>query len=88
MFDKLKLKKQIKQLKKEVAKENPQAMYDLAKIYLETTLIKVDKNEALELMKRSAKLGNLQAKSYLVTKKVEKGVDVVAKAISDIKKII
>ena len=43
MFDKFKLKRQINKLKKEVNKENSQAMYDLAKIYLETSLIKTDK---------------------------------------------
>lgn len=87
MFEKIKLKKEIKKLKKEVDKENPQAMYDLAKIYLETSLIKTNKEEALNLIKKSANLGNVQAKAYLTINKISKGVDISIKAFSDIKKL-
>ena len=87
MFDKFKLKRKINKLKKEVNKENSQAMYDLAKIYLETSLIKTNKQEALDLMKKAAKLGNFQAKTYLATKKISDGIEIAVKAISDINKL-
>ncbi len=87
MFDKLKLKRKICKLKREVNNGNSQAMYDLAKIYLDTSLIATDKEEALVLMQKSASLGNIQAKAYITTNKISKGIDIAIKAINDIKKL-
>ena len=87
MFEKFKLKRKIKSLEKSVAKGDDQAMYDLAMIYLDGTIIKKEEAKAIELLQQSANRGNIQAKTYLLTNKVTKGAKVVGKAIADLKKI-
>lgn len=87
MFEKFKLKRRIKSLEKSVADGDAQAMYDLAMIYLDGTIIKKNEVKANKLMNQSADRGNIQAKTYLLTNKVAKGASVVGKAIADLKKI-
>ena len=87
MFKKLKLKKQMKTLQKEVDNGNAQAMFDLAIIYLESTLIKNNFQKGNQLMQQSANLGCISAKTYLTANKITKGVNVVTKAINEIKNI-
>ena len=87
MFEKLKLKLKIKKLEKQAKAGDDQAMYDLALIYLDGTIIKSNKQRANELMKHAAEKGNLQAKTYLISNKISKGADIVSKAVSDIKKL-
>ena len=59
MFEKYKLNKKIKFLKKEVAVGNLQAMYDLAMIYLDGTIIKKDEKQAIELLQTAANQGHM-----------------------------
>lgn len=87
MFEKIKIKKTIKQLKKNVEYGDVQSMYDLAMIYLNNNAIKNDKNKAFELLQLAADKGHLQAKTYLLSNKLSKGAVIGAKAISDIANI-
>ncbi|MCM1297188.1 MAG: SEL1-like repeat protein [Muribaculaceae bacterium] len=87
MFEKRKLKKQIKILKKEVAAGNLQAMYDLAMIYLDGTILKKDEEAAYSLLRQAADEGHIPAKTYLVSKKLSDGAAIGAQAISDLQAI-
>ena len=87
MFEKSKLKKQIKTLEVEVENGNPEAMYELAMIYLDGSVIKSDKKKADELMQKSADLGFAKAKTHILANKITKSMDIVADAISEIKNI-
>lgn len=88
MFEKRKLKKKIKLLNKEVANGNTQAMYDLAMIYLDGTIIAKDEITAYKLLQTAADKGHLQAKTYLISQKISQTAIIGAKAISDIKSLI
>lgn len=87
MFEKIKLQKKIKLLKRDIANGNLQAMYDLAMIYLDGTVIKKDEQQAIELLQNAANQGHLQSKTYLVSKKISSSFVIGAKAISDIQSI-
>ena len=87
MFEKLKLKKKVKQLQKEANNGNTQAMYDLAIIYLENPLVKANKQEADMLMNNAAEQGHLAAKAYLTANKISKGVNIISKAVTEIKNL-
>jgi len=87
MFEKLKLKKKTKQLKKSIAMGDLQAMYDLAMIYLDGTIIKKDEKQAYALLQQAADAGHIQSKTYLISKKVGDSVVIGAKAFSDIQSI-
>ncbi len=84
MFEKMKLKKKIKLLEREVSMGDSQAMYELAMIYLDGTVIKKDEEKAIKLLKQAANEGNLQAKTYLVSNKIMNSAIIGAKAVSDI----
>lgn len=84
MFEKLKLKKKIKLLEKNIATGDTQAMYDLAMIYLDGTIIKKDVERATKLLQKAADEGNIQAKTYLISNKIMNGAVIGAKAVSDI----
>lgn len=88
MFKKRKLKKKIKSLNKEIENGNIEAMYDLAMIYLDGTIIPKDEQKAIPLLQAAADKGHLQSKAYLVSQKISKGAVIGAKAISDLKNII
>ena len=87
MFEKRKLNKRIKQLNQQVAAGDLQAMYDLAMIYLDGTVIKKDNDKAYSLLKQAADAGHIQSKTYLVSHKLSQAAVVGAQAISDIKAI-
>lgn len=87
MFEKYKLKKKIKQLNKQVATGDSQAMYDLAMIYLDGTVLKKDSDQAYRLLQQAADAGHIQSKTYLISQKISKAVVVGAKAITDIQSI-
>ena len=84
MFEKFKLKKRIKQLNKQVAAGDLQAMYDLAMIYLDGTVIKKESTKAYRLLHKAADAGHLQSKTYLISHKISEAAVVGAKAIADI----
>ncbi len=84
MFEKSKLKKQIKVLTNQVEKGDLQAMYDLAMIYLDGTIIKKDYDKAMSLLKIAADKGHFQSKTYLMSNKLLNSATVGAKALSDI----
>lgn len=84
MFEKYKINKRIKQLKKEISNGNAQAMYDLAMIFLNNDNVKRDEKYALELLHNAADNGHLQSKTYLLSMKIGKGAVIGAKAISEI----
>lgn len=88
MFEKCKLKKKIRLLNKDISNGDLQAMYDLAMIYLEGTVIKKDEQKAVQLLQTAANHGHLQSKTFLVSKKIGESVVIGAKAISDIQFII
>ena len=87
MFEKRKLKKRIKQLNKQVAIGDLQAMYDLAMIYLDGTIIKADNEKAYQLLQQAANAGHIQSKTYLISQKIRDGAIIGAKAISDIQSL-
>ena len=87
MFEKHKLKKKIKQLNKQIEMGDLQAMYDLAMIYLDGTIIKKNEKQAYSLLQQAADAGHIQSKTYLVSKKVSDSVVIGAKAFSDIQSI-
>lgn len=84
MFEKRKLKKQIKMLTKQVENGDLQAMYDLAMIYLDGTIIKKDYEKAMSLLKFAADQGHIQSKTYLMSSKLVNSATIGAKALSDI----
>lgn len=87
MLEKMKLKKEIKRLNKQIDAGDVQAMYDLAMIYLDGSIIKKDETKAYSLLQKAANLGHIQSKTYLVSKKITDGIAVGAKAFSDIQSI-
>ncbi len=87
MFEKHKLKKKIKQLNNQIEMGDLQAMYDLAMIYLDDTIINKNEKQAYSLLQQAADAGHIQSKTYLVSKKVNDSVVIGAKAISDIQSI-
>lgn len=87
MFEKYKLKKEIKQLNRQIAMGDAQAMYDLAMIYLDGSVIKKDERQAYSLLQQASNIGHIQAKTYLVSKKVSDSVVIGAKAFSDIQSL-
>ncbi len=87
MFEKHKLKKKIKQLNNQIEMGDLQAMYDLAMIYLDGTIINKNDKQAYSLLQQAADAGHIQSKTYLVSKKVSDSVVIGAKAISDIQSI-
>ncbi len=86
MFEKSKLNKKIKALKKAVENGDTQAMYDLAMIYLDGTIVEKEPEKAFELLQQAADKGHLRAKAYLVSNKIFTGVSNGAKAITEIVK--
>lgn len=88
MFEKIKIKKEIKKLNILVANGNTQAMYDLAMIYLDGTIIKKDAKKAHSLLVQASNNGHLQAKTYLLSNKIIDGAITGAKAINDIVNIL
>ena len=84
MFEKIKLKREISKLNVLIVSNDSQAMYDLAIIYLDGSIIKKDEKAAYDLLNRSAKLGNIQAKAYLLSNKLTNCVNIGAKAVDDI----
>ncbi len=87
MFEKCKLKKKIKMLKKEISSGNLQSMYDLAMIYLDGSIIRKEEQKAIELLQSAANQGHLQSKTFLVSKKISSSFVIGAKAISEIQSI-
>lgn len=87
MFEKYKINKKIKLLKKEVELGNVQAMYDLAMIYMCNDIIKRDEKHALQLLQLAADNGHLQSKTYLLSMKLSKGAVIGAKALTEITNI-
>lgn len=87
MFEKSKLKKEIKRLEGEVESGNAQAMYDLAMIYLNNDLIERDEAKANELLNNAAARGHLQSKTYLITNKIAKTAAIGSNAVDKIIKI-
>ena len=87
MFEKRKLKKRIKKLNQQVAAGDLQAMYDLAMIYLDGTVLKKNSDEAYRLLKQAADAGHIQSKTYLISHKISKVAAVGAQAIADIQSI-
>lgn len=87
MFEKYKLKRRIKQLNKQIKIGNTQAMYDLAMIYLDGTIIKKDEQQAYFLLQQASNNGHIQAKAFLVSKKISDSVAISARAFTDIQSI-
>lgn len=87
MLEKYTLKKKIKQLKRQITSGDLQAMYDLAMIYLDGTILKKDEKQAYYLLQQSATAGHIQSKTYLISKKVSDSMVIGAKAFSDIQSI-
>lgn len=88
MFEKLKLKKEIKRLKLLIENNDTQAMYDLAMIYLDGSVIKKDEKQALELLQKASNMGHLQSKTYLLSNKIKDTAVLGAKAVNDIANIL
>ena len=84
MFEKLKLKRKINILKKQIASGNLQSMYDLAMIYLDGTIIKKNEAEAQKLLQKAAENGHLPSKTYLLSNKIVNCINTGSTAISNI----
>lgn len=84
MFEKYKLKKQIKILEKSVNANDFQAMYDLAMIYLDGSLLPKNSDRAMLLLQTAADNGHIPSKTYLITNKIACSVAVGSKAIDEI----
>ncbi len=88
MFEKYKLKKKMKMLQKQVEVNDTQAMYDLAMIYLDGSVILKDKEKAHALLQKAASLGHLLSKTYLISNKVKDSISIGSQAIDEILKVI
>lgn len=88
LIEKIKLNKQIKNLQKAVNNGDAKSMYDLAIIYRNNFTDKTHIQQANELMKQSANLGYLPAKTYIISGKIGDIATIGARAIDEIIKTV
>lgn len=89
MFEKLKLKRKIKELEKQISiYDDNQARYDLAMIYLEGTIIKKDEKKAFQLLQTAANNGHIKAKAVLISNKALDIFNTGMDALNDISDIL
>lgn len=90
MFEKIKLKRKISKLNKEIINNNSDdARYELAMIYLDGTILKKDESAAIQLLNDASAHGHLKSKVYLSSNKLSKivnaGIDAVKSFIEEVK---
>ncbi|GEM_PF-5720093 len=89
MFDKLKLKRKIARLKKQIEDNNDDARYELAMIYLDGTVLKKDEKQAKKLLETASINGHIKSKAFLTSKKALSafniGVDAVNKIVDSLR---
>lgn len=85
MFEKVKLNKRIRLLKKQIDKNNDNdARYQLAMIYLDGSVIKRDGKQAISLLKTAAENGHIKSKAYLLSDKTINAINVGISAVDSI----
>ncbi len=85
MFEKLKLKRKINSLKKQIAQNNDNdARYQLAMIYLDGSVLKRDEKQAFALLKTAADNGHLKSKAYLLSDKTASAFNIGVGALDNI----
>lgn len=84
MFEKLKLKRRISFLKKQIKNNDDDARYELAMIYLDGSIIRKDEKQAMALLKTAANNGHLKSKAFLIS---NKAIDVISLGINAIDSI-
>lgn len=88
MFEKLKLKRRISYLKKQIKNNDDDARYELAMIYLDGSIIKKDEKQALALLKTASNNGHLKSKAYLISNKAFDVINLGINAIDSIRQTL